>query len=173
MNWLKKEAGWEEIFWLIILFLGIGYGYSIGTVLLLERLGFDVPPVAAASSLRGMEVFSIWFVALLAGMALFEEILFRFPLSVSVAATSILKLPSVLVIVFALVLSAIFGWAHGSIYHVFIQGGTGFGWSMLYLKCGGFQGKPFKGLAVTTTTHFLFNAIAISLYALISGTTTF
>ena len=87
-------------------------------------------------------------------MAFFEEIIYRFPIS-WIVKTSDKRLSSV--IFASVILSLVFGLAHGHFLNILIQGVCGFMWSILYLKCGGFEGKILKPLIVTTLVHATYN----------------
>ncbi|OGZ97663.1 MAG: hypothetical protein A2676_03635 [Candidatus Sungbacteria bacterium RIFCSPHIGHO2_01_FULL_51_22] len=69
-----------------------------------------------------------------------------------------------------MVLSAIFGAAHGNIINIFIQGVSGFMSLLLFLKCGGWQGRYVKALLTTGITHTLFNGV-LTLIAITGGAT--
>ena len=76
------------------------------------------------------------------------------------------------VLVFAIIFSVIFGFLHGGIPNIFIQGVGGFMYSVLFLKCGGLQGNYTKAIATSTAVHFLFNMTLLAI-AIISGGTSF
>jgi len=96
--------------------------------------------------------------------ALFEELVFRAPwLSV---AGMIFPRRGVTVIV-AVATSIAFGYAHGGVATIPVQGMSGIFLSFCYLKCGGQDGKFWKPLLVSTAFHTLNNA-ALSLVLILS-----
>jgi membrane protease YdiL (CAAX protease family) len=77
-----------------------------------------------------------------------------------------------LLLLAALGLSALFGFVHGGATHIMLQGGGGLIYSVVYLKCGGWNwglprafrsdaaalpGSPFRGFLAACTIHALFN----------------
>ncbi len=96
---------------------------------------------------------------------LVEEILFRLPLAILVWK----KWPLERILFSVLGLSLLFGLMHGGIWHVFSQGVGGMIYSVLFLKCGGFQGRYIKAVLVTFLTHLIFNSAVLFLYVMTGG----
>lgn len=57
--------------------------------------------------------------------------------------------------------SIIFGYAHGGLRFVLLQGVGGVLLSLCYVKCGGFAGKWWKPIVSSTSAHFLYNVSVI------------
>ena len=89
-------------------------------------------------------------------LALIEEVKYRLPLSIFVK----LKFPIWAIIIVAIILSVIFGLGHGNALNILTHGWAGLLYCVLYLKCGGMQGKPGKAIFVTTLAHSLNNILA-------------
>jgi len=105
-------------------------------------------------------------VAFLAVSALIEELIFRAPL---VAAVRILRRPA-LIAVCVVALSCMFGYMHhGKIYSVPIQGMFGLLISVMFLKCGGANGKFLKPLLCTTFAHCMNNVFLCLVADLVAG----
>lgn len=80
----------------------------------------------------------------------FEELLFRAPfLYLAVRYCRLFLLPTVLIS------SVIFGYVHGDISNIFIQGVAGILFSVTFLKCGGMAGKFLK----PTLSGMVFHAV--------------
>lgn len=152
--WLQKEAqGKSALVWTFAI-VKINLIYSFAALWVLPHMGIIVPEVP------GAEKFATDDVALILAMTpyvLLEELMFRFPLVILVWLQYSLRS----VLMFALIFSILFGLAHGSSEHILIQGVDGFLLSLLFLKCGGLQGRPFKALACSFTAHWLYNASLI------------
>lgn len=83
-----------------------------------------------------------------------EEIIFRVPLGLIAPHV---QLPITLTA--AVTSSVLFGYLHGGISHIAIQGISGFIYSIIFLKCGGMKGKRLKPLLASTSAHFLGNVL--------------
>ena len=90
-----------------------------------------------------------------------EEMMFRFPLVLFNNGERYKQLIAVIGF------SILFGYIHGNVYNIFMQGFGGLILSIVFLKCGG--SDPFKiknvliGILCSTTVHATFNIIVISL----------
>lgn len=153
MRWLKKEVHGRQL-WVLMaccLVLKFVYAFSVITVVYLLEIG------SPSARVEKIPIFTISFPITLVSTIFIEEIIFRLPLAIFIKkGWSIAR-----VLVVALILSAVFGILHGSIYHIFTQGVGGFIYSVMFLKSGGLQGHYLKAVMVTTTTHLLFDAILI------------
>lgn len=87
----------------------------------------------------------------------FEEAIFRFPLHL---IAKFIRSKNV-VIVAALFSSIIFGYLHGNICNVFIQGSAGLYLSAIFLKAGGMKDRQFRGLWASFLVHAGSNGIFI------------
>jgi membrane protease YdiL (CAAX protease family) len=150
MKWIMKEPKTIEGCLAIILLISfLNFTWMVGTLPIFDFLLPPNDPTGAATAeihkLRSMEIF---YVLSLASFG--EEFFFRFcPLFIAVKA----GMRKSWIICVALASSALFGWLHGGVVHIFMQGVAGFLYSLAYLKCGGWRGAVLKPLAVTTTTH--------------------
>lgn len=149
MNWTEKEVRGYYVF----LFMGIAvisdFVYSAGFCIIANHLGVELSPVTEQSPALTCDFWNMLII-----MAFIEELLFRLPLAIPVKRNW--SAGSILVV--AAILSVLFGLAHGAD-HIFIQGVSGFIYSIVFLKCGGFQRKFFKAFLIVTATHFLFNGL--------------
>lgn len=85
-----------------------------------------------------------------------EEILFRFfPLTVAIQIWGA-TWPTVMIAFFS---SILFGWIHGNIYNVLIQGVGGLIFCFIFLKCGGFDHRLVQALFFSIAAHYLFNSL--------------
>lgn len=87
--------------------------------------------------------------------ALFEEFVFRFPLILAVGS----GLSLFFVLMFAVLLSIVFGILHGDPDCLWYQGVIGFLYCLLFLWCGGLSHHYGTALMTTTLAHFLHNAV--------------
>jgi len=149
IKWLKKEARGINIIGYVICFVAIDFFYSIFIAELALLLGLISP----GPEKEGIKILSLYFPLFLAARAFLEEVVFRLPLGFARK----LKLSARNTLALAILLSMIFGLAHGKIINIFIQGVSGLIYSILFLKCGGYQGKIFKPLVTATATHAMFN----------------
>ncbi|NTW14347.1 MAG: CPBP family intramembrane metalloprotease [Candidatus Moranbacteria bacterium] len=160
-QWFHKEASFKESVFLIIVMLAAAYWYifCIGTAFpgLADHL--SKTPIGITIAAPSTPLFIL--VA-----AFFEELIFRFPLSIPVRRG--LSVP--VIMIFVAVFSIIFGLLHGTWANIFMQGVVGALFSVVYLKCGGMSGNYPKALAASTVIHFLYNMIALGL-AYIAGAT--
>lgn len=72
------------------------------------------------------------------------------------------------VVIVAASASILFGYMHGSVRHIACQGINGFLYSMLFLKCGGFQGEIVVPFFATTAAHILNNGVVYIFTFLVS-----
>jgi len=63
------------------------------------------------------------------------------------------------IVLLAVVMSSlIFGYVHGGWQFIFLQGVGGVMLSFCFLKCGGYNGRVWKAIIASSTSHFLYNA---------------
>jgi hypothetical protein len=163
MDWLKEEAFGKSILFYIFLCISTKLIYCVIIVTALKLLNIHISYIAG-----DIPILSLSFPYILFMSALIEESIFRLPL----AALMYLRCPISVVLIAAAALSASFGILHGGLSHVFIQGGAGIFYSVLFLKCGGCQKKYLKPLMTTTIAHFIFNG-SLAIATICSGKTTF
>jgi membrane protease YdiL (CAAX protease family) len=110
-------------------------------------------------------IFSWSFFAFILYVSASEELLFRIlPLLLTMKLT---RRREVLVIVMV-ISAAFFGYVHGGVSHIFLQGIGGFLYSVLFIKYSRRGKNPIEGSLVVITIHSLFN-IAISSLLLLGG----
>ncbi len=162
IRWLESEAhGKKALMWILICVVA-GYTYSLLTVTLMRK--FDMP--LSRSHDEGIPIVSVFsFFPLVCGCTI-EEVLYRLPLALLLLLRlHILRFDQrpintwPFIFLAVAILSVGFGYAHGGVDHIFVQGVTGFCFSLLFIKCGGNNGRFVKALACTIIAHFLFNEI--------------
>jgi membrane protease YdiL (CAAX protease family) len=157
-SWLADEPSGFKVF------IYIGLYVPICMILSLLMLGFAetlhapiIHQTVVIEELKSVGPMLI-FPSLL-GAAVAEELIFRLaPLAVVLYFFG--RRPGLLLLT-SLVVSAVFGIVHGNYVNIFIQGMSGFLLSLLFLKCGGFNGNVFKGCATSSLGHFLFNSLIV------------
>lgn len=100
---------------------------------------------------------------LIVGEAAREEILWRLPLFIFVLAGN-----GKIVLGAIAGLSILFGMAHGTVKNICVEGVSGVLYSVIFLKCGGFQGFPLHALVVVFLTHVTTNGI-VAVWRLLRG----
>lgn len=151
LNWLAKEARGKTYWFLVLSVPVIGIFYSVCIGLVFDLFDIYIPPVPAIRLNAEIWIFLLIMFAFIP----LEEILFRGHLVLAVKKYG----KSVKVLIVAVLLSVIFGWIHGGIIHIFIQGVNGFVWCLLFLKSGGFQQRYIKAFATTIAVHSMYNGI--------------
>ena len=97
------------------------------------------------------------FLAALASQATGEDVLFRLLPIALIRKRTDSRLWLILTIVAS---SLVFGYLHDSFFNIAVQGGAGLLFSLLFLKCGGMQGRYLKALAYTSIVHTYVNILA-------------
>lgn len=164
--WLDIQA--NDLLSIIIiatLTLIVKISYTIALLLTLQAININMPeyePIGFSLLNTGT-----WVIVALAVFS--EEYIFRyFPLSI---VTAVAKSNTHALLVTGVVSSVIFGWLHGGVLNILMQGMGGFFYCILYLKCGGLQDNHKKALATTSSVHFLFNTI-FCIVEILHGNTT-
>lgn len=171
LKWLSDEAhGWQMVL-LMIGGVALSLLYCFTAVYLMKRMG--VAPVNSSGGSE-IEIMTWYFIPTIIIFAAYEELWFRYPLSLAVAGWGACKK----IIVVAVISSVIFGFLHGksinlifihgSIQNIFLQGVGGIIFCLLYLKCGGLAGKWLKPLIVSTLTHAAYNG-TLAIITLLAG----
>ncbi len=93
-------------------------------------------------------------------MAFIEELLFRF-IPIYLSDKIFKNINHVLIV--QIFVNIGFGWIHGGVENIFIQGFGGFGYSMLYVWIHNKFGHHMA-FSFTTLLHYIHNLILISLY---------
>ncbi len=153
LQWLQEEVRGKDVFLVVIVAVALCWFWNSAVLILTHFMG-------AGLSLAGQgngPMLNIYSPVILLGSAFFEELIFRLPLAIFVRMGWSLEK----VFVVAVPLSVFFGFLHGGISHIFLQGVSGFIFSIVFLKCGGWQRNYTKALLASTATHFMFNAVLI------------
>ncbi|OGZ06680.1 MAG: hypothetical protein A3D65_02040 [Candidatus Lloydbacteria bacterium RIFCSPHIGHO2_02_FULL_50_13] len=158
--WLRVEPTGFKLWWFFakILVLMFAVEFLFGALLNI----FGVPLRDETTLLIYLEESPIVFLFLvLPSLALLEEVFFRLPLAIFIAARG----HPMVIFVVAIMLSAIFGYAHGGWWQIPLQGVSGFMLCIIFLKCGGLQNKYGKALLSSSCIHLISNWIAFYLMA--------
>lgn len=128
-----------------------------------ERREFEGNLTRAAIS----DPFRIW--SLIAWIVIEEEITYRIiPLVFAIVAARRFNQPWIIAI--AVVLSiAMFGWIHGGVQFIFVQGiGIGLPFCLIFLKCGGMRGGWgfVKASWIVIATHLVWNVFVFLVQAM-------
>ena len=161
MDWLADEAkgAWPVIgYILLIALIDVSLVYTVESALtnwgIVPRPAFDPHPESP------FKYFSfLTYTSILVQAPLFEETLFRFvPLTIVLFFT---KRPGV-VFTFVLLLAALFGALHPySIISNVQVAIAGLVFGLIFLKCGGLQGRVLKGWFCSMAAHAMANLFLI------------
>ncbi len=170
IDWLENGAKSRSLLYSIpiITFCSLTYGicFFYGLVKYLpgnESCSSSTGDLGKINDLGFMIYFAIW------GAAFFEEFLFRFsPIFTIQFLLSFfsIKINYKISILFIciIMISIFFGYLHGNYINVFIQGVSGFIYSLIYLKYGGYylsyqnsSLNSFNALYISTIFHFFHN----------------
>jgi membrane protease YdiL (CAAX protease family) len=130
---------------------------------------FGLSPTADAPSSENPGTTLDWLASIefFLGAAIVEEIIFRLlPLYLAWRLVLVWRLGAKsvpLLLVVAFVSSVLFGYVHGGLLRLPVQGASGIFLSLVYLKCGGVRGKVLVPLAASSITHFLMNMMFMAL----------
>lgn len=150
LTWFRTEVTGSDVITYIWVSALLKIPIAIGSHAVLRLFGVELSNENAGE----ISTLSLLDAAFIIPCAAFiEEVLFRLPLSIPwYFGQPLLSLP------FAVFLSGFFGWVHGDLSNIAVQGLGGLVMSIVFLKCGGLQGKIIKPLLASTSTHALFNA---------------
>ncbi|MBI5046037.1 MAG: CPBP family intramembrane metalloprotease [Candidatus Niyogibacteria bacterium] len=154
-EWLEEEAYGKNVFFIMVAAVVFCLSWS-ATALFLIRC---VSAGAALASIVNVLRLDLYSPFILFALAFFEELLFRLPLALFVRVGWSLNR----VLIIAIAISMYFGFSHGGVSHIFVQGVDGFIFSMVFLKCGGWQKHYAKALLASSTTHFMYNGVLMCL----------
>lgn len=183
-KWLRNEPSWEKV---ITSFVwqcaAVNWCLLLALCLLFIPL-FSLFGIEMHDDNHGVVIsMTTWyFFPQLFGLALQEELVFRFPMLLPLMLFGFNKKTACLTI---LPFSFLFGIAHGHLYNLAFQGVSGILFSLVFLKCGGVRcveilkktdyttflavlDSGTKAIIASTTTHFISNGI-IALILLSSG----
>ena len=152
-DWLHKEPAntkqYFSLIWSIVVFNLIT---SILVVIVADIFGVDSP----RNGTGNLAIFTLSFPFILLGAMFTEELLFR---ALPVAITS--QLNWILQVLTGIISSIIFGYKHGGIFHIFVQGISGFSMYLLFMKTSNMGKKIIKGFGATFLEHIIFNGLLI------------
>lgn len=117
----------------------------------------------------GVDIISWSFLVMLILISVIEELVFRIVPLVAVMRVS--HQPS-LYLATAFTAAVVFGYVHGGVEHIFIQGLGGFLYGVIFIKYAAGGSRLVEASLVVITLHTAFNAL-IGLILLMSGETTF
>lgn len=154
--WLEGEPEGGKVFSYVGLYIVLAFIVSISI------LGFFIAvhaPIVnqtvTSEEMKSLGPIMMWPVLVL--VAVIEELIFRLaPLAVALFFFRRRPIP---LLAIALAVSVCFGFFHGNYLNIFMQGTSGFLLSLLFLKCGGFNGHIVKAFGTSSLAHFLFNGI--------------
>lgn len=162
IRWLESEAHGKKVLMWILICVATGYTYSYCTAMLMYK--FDMP--LSRNHDDGTPIISVFSFFPLVSSCTIEEVLYRLPLALLLQLRlHILRFDQHPINVWPFIFLAVailsigFGYAHGGVDHIFVQGVGGFFFSLLFIKCGGNNGRFVKALACTIIAHILFNEI--------------
>lgn len=161
--WLSANVPWATMPRYIVGVSFVHLIYSLLLLLVFHALKIGLPSPTA----EPIQIFDPYFPVIIIIVIIAEEFLFRAPLICLVAS----GLSVGYIIIGALLFSAVFGWYHGGVSNIFIQGVGGFIYCLLFLKCGGLQRKFWKAILSSTSAHMLFDGFLVGLIVLTGGTT--
>lgn len=119
---------------------------------------FNAPPI-------GLPILTWKFPGQIFSLAVIEEVTFRFVLLGGAIQIWGATWPVLLVMVIS---SIVFGLMHGGPVNILLQGVSGVVFSIVFLKCGGFDHAFLMALMVAAITHCIFNTI-VAFFNLIGG----
>jgi membrane protease YdiL (CAAX protease family) len=117
----------------------------------------------------GISILSLWFVFFLVLISVIEELIFRIvPLTIVMSATN----RRFVYLATALATAATFGYVHGGVANIAVQGIGGFLYAVLFIKYAENGERFLAASMVVIAMHTAFNGL-IGLILLLSGETTF
>ncbi len=153
LDWLSVEPVFEEKIFSASVVLVIKFVFAITFFMAINFLGVNL---GQPESITWRLTASTFPVILL--VTLVENFLFRsLPVYFINLFTKRTWNTSVVYVVVGIISSIILGLMSGTIYGFFLQGMGGFILFMLFVKCGGYNGKKLTPLVITTFVHSLFN----------------
>ncbi len=165
-DWLSREP---RLLWIAITIAIMPLLYNIWCTAitgLYSWFGVLDQMIASHPNASMQATWALW--GIMIPWVLGEEVLFRFPLSF--AARFLRRwerLRNWAIIILVIGLSAAFGWVHGGWLFVPMQGVLGAVFCLIYLKCGGFNGKFWKPLLICWIMHVVVNSHLFGLQALL------
>lgn len=143
MIWINREVKsfWLWIFLLAVILLRLGYAFF------LLRIVEYQPDSSGTVNIKSETLITI------IEYAFREELRYRLPLLLCIVQSYSWWLVGGAV----LISSCIFGSIHGDITNIPLQGVAGLLYSIVFLKCGGLQGRPYKALFSSTFCHSGYN----------------
>jgi len=153
--WLEREVSGPYVPLFIVAALACCYLYLVGLGIFVDAFNIVLPK---GPKLPTNSPFPILIIVLALG-AWVEEVIFRLgPIWV---ARRLFHASTRSTVVVILIVSACFGYIHagGHAWFIAIQGVLGVMLSVVFMKCGGLQGRYAKALIASTATHTVHNTI--------------
>lgn len=188
IDWLMEKPSNRERSTIILKSLTIIFAILVIMPIILAILNVQVTGKVVATqsdSKDSIPIMSLDFIILMALVAIIEELLFRVvPLSLAalVVYSTVFLLnrfyqkhidASRIVIKAALIAtipaSVIFGYAHGGLPNILVQGLGGIIFSIVYIKCGGTGKGILTGWKSSSILHFLVDVIIFLIAYIIGG----
>jgi len=155
------QWGFYRLPWIVF---GIDFFLSIVSVLLLS----SVDLIDEAEEI-GVDILAWSFIPFLILISLFEELFFRIlPLGVVMRVTN----RRGIYLATALISAVVFGYIHGGVAHIFVQGLGGFIYGVLFIKYADNGRRLFTASILVVALHSMFNGL-IALILLLAGETVF
>lgn len=172
--WITKEVSW--MWWILIIPLvdlaAIIYS-SIAIISIKKIFHGELYAHFSSQTVHPEQIRKEHLLTALPIIVVLEETFFRF-IPFLILFVIIRKIQNqykiLLTISVAIISSFVFGYLHGNILNIPVQGVMGILFAVMYLKAGGYNNKqPFQALVVSSTTHLCFNLIIFGLYVLLSS----
>lgn len=152
--WIEREAPLWQLPIYTLVFLAAAFWYSFLVFWILGEFGIYPERKPSFSSITSVVHFPL---VMIVANALWEEIVFRFvPLALAIEVLRGWD-RKVILVLFVVASSILFGWAHGSFWFISVQGVFGFFWCILFLKFGGLRCYYPKAIFATTFIHASWN----------------
>lgn len=161
-DWLHIEPTGRSLWWFLVKMLFLIWVLQFLTQMLLHTVGVPIPNDPELPLLK--EKFFVIMLFSVPFAVFMEEAVWRLLLVLPLAFIVESKARPKVLLVSTLLLSMIFGYIHkipGGIPSILLQGVGGLLLSVVFLKCGGLQGKYWKALGASTCVHIVFNWIPL------------
>jgi membrane protease YdiL (CAAX protease family) len=156
IRYLQKEVSWPWVPILILAAVCSSILLIVAASSLLVALKLNTHGMS--NSVMQVQVTIGYFITVVIPVVIIEEGAFRAPLTISAIygwhRTTLVILVSS---------SIIFGLIHGNVLNLLFQGVGGIILGLVYLKCGGMQGKYLKPMFVSTVTHICINGFIFAM----------
>lgn len=165
-EWLKRPVPKNWLWLAVIIGLITSLIYNYLAELIANRLGFNL-----SQKKFGFNFFDASTYFLLFYGAMCEELLFRMPLIFAVERWKKFYWVMASAVAISLLFGLAHGWQYGQLFYGTVWFGIGgFGYCLIFLKCGGFQERGFQAVMTTSLIHGFYNW-TITLFKLANGIT--